>query len=534
MKYQSEVMKKLIVLIGCVSIMLSACQSNKYVFRKTYQSSNELIHNNVNKPNQHFLKVHMKNGDLYVFQKTWEIDENSNYINGFGQRFDYNRKPIDAGSFSIPIDSIAIFETNKKLDRTESGRVATLGILATLDVAFGVFCITTPKACFGSCPTFYTNPNVNFQDANAEGFSNAVVPALEYTDVDALRTHTSDSVFSLWMKNEALETHCVNSANLIAVPRIAGTTNLHGTNNNFYSCTETYQLTQASNSAGEMITSLLQKADLDEYRGETDSTDLSKKEEIILEFENMPANAQLGLQLTYRQSLLVTYLFYSMMGYMGDNISELFAELETNPDAMNRVNNGVKKLLGNIEVYSWNAEDENWIHQGYFYEEGPIARNLQVLPLSAKGEKIKLKLIVSKGFWRLDEVALTEIVSVQEPILIQPTAVLDKSEANTRQEQNLNDTTQYLISMPGDIWKIQYMMPNDGREYDLYLSSSGYYLEWMRSHWIKDKDLSKMYQMLYRPKQFLKSEAPTYKRYEDQMEEDFWNSRIDVNNFSYD
>jgi hypothetical protein len=528
-------MKYLAALAVLFALALSSCSSKKYVFRKTYQESTALMHDSILNKEKPFLKAHMKNGDLYVFSQAWTYNDERDVIEGYGQKFDFNRKPLDYGHFAISVDSIAIIETNKKLERTNEARIAGLAILAGVDAVIGLLCLTNPKACFGSCPTFYIRPHESFHDASAEGFSNAVVPAFEYTDVDALRaTAAGGSIFSLWMKNEALETHCVNTANLIAVPRPVGATILHGTDNNFYACSPVYGSTQATNGRGEEITSALKEADMQEYRSEADSTDLSKKEEILIEFDGIPENVQLGLKVTYRQSLLVSYLFYSVMGYMGDNISELFAELESNPKTMQRINNGVKKLLGNIEVFAWEEESRKYVHQGYFYEEGPIARNTQVLPLAVKGSHLKIKLIVTKGFWRLDEVALTQIISTQEPIFLNPTQVLDKAGKASAEVEKLNDSTKYLISLPGDVWELHYKLPEGETLYDVFLATRGYYLEWMREHWIKDKDLRQVYMMLYHPKKFLKSEAATYKANEQQMEEDFWNSRIDVKTFSYD
>lgn len=494
-----------------------------------------MLHDSIATKEKVFLKAHMKNGDLYVFTNAWRFNAEQDNVEGYAQKYDFNRKALDNGNFSLPVDSIAILETNKKLERTNEARITGLAVLAGVDAVIGVLCLINPKACFGSCPTFYVRPYESFHDASAEGFSNAVVPAFEYTDIDALRaTAAGGSTFSLWMKNEALETHCVNAANLIAVPRPKGANILHGTNNSFYACTKVFAPSSATNGLGEEITAAIRAADMQEYRGEADSTDLSTKEELHLEFDDIPENAQLGLKVTYRQSLLVSYLFYSVMGYMGDNISELFAELETNPKTMQRITDGVKRLLGNIEVFVWEEETGNYVHQGYFYEEGPIARNTQVLPLAAKGGQLKVKLVVTKGFWRLDEVVLTQIMSTQEPILLPPMQVLDKAGNPSAEVEKLNDSTQYLISMPGDVWELQYQLPTTDAEYDVFLSSRGYYLEWMREHWIKDKDLRQVYLMLYHPKKFLKSEAATYKANEQQMEEDFWNSRIDVKTFSYD
>jgi hypothetical protein len=63
--------------------------------------------------------------------------------------------------------------------------------------------------------------------------------------------------------------------------------------------------------------------------------------------------------------------------------------------------------------------------------------------------------------------------------------------------------------------------------------SKGYYLEWMRQHWLKDKNLIKLQQMVNNPYKFLKQEAKNYKQYETTMEQEFWNSKIDTKKYSY-
>jgi len=64
-----------------------------------------------------------------------------------------NRAIIAEGPLSVFIDSVAIFETN----RSPKERIAGMAIITALDALLGILCITTPKACFGSCPTFYFN-----------------------------------------------------------------------------------------------------------------------------------------------------------------------------------------------------------------------------------------------------------------------------------------------------------------------------------------------------------------------------------------
>ena len=121
---------------------------------------------------------------------------------------------------SIQIDSVAIFETNTKILDPEAKRIHELTILAAIDAALGLICVIVSKSCFGSCPTFYINSDDQFHYSDAEGFSNAIAPSMEYFDIDALNNPPiTASKFSITMKNEALETHCVNDVKLLAHSR---------------------------------------------------------------------------------------------------------------------------------------------------------------------------------------------------------------------------------------------------------------------------------------------------------------------------
>jgi hypothetical protein len=56
----------------------------------------------------------------------------------------------------------------------------------------------------------------------------------------------------------------------------------------------------------------------------------------------------------------------------------------------------------------------------------------------------------------------------------------------------------------------------------------------MRAHWLPEKNLLKLKQMFDYPHAYLKAEAAQYKRYEQQMELDFWNSKIETKTYSYE
>jgi hypothetical protein len=535
-KQTSQTMKKIIIYILTITTTIFGIQACKtYYFRSNYKDTNSLIHATNNIQTKPYLKAHLKNGDVCILRDSWIVDTVTNVLTGTGTKYNFNRIKISEGSISIPIDSVAIFETNKKIKNPEAGRIAALSILAGLDVIAGIICISNPKACFGSCPTFYINENDNFHYADAEGFSNAISPSLEYYDIDALDNKPLfQNTFSITMKNEALETHCVNDVKLLAYPRKKGERVYQSPTNDFYLCENNYSLTHASANEGD-ITTLLKNEDRQERFSFSDENNLSNKEEVFLSFNNVKNADKLGLVLNFRQTLMTTYFIYSAMGYMGDEVGDIFAKMEMNKETKEKLKGGIKKELGNIDIYLWNEQKNDWELQNGVYETGPIAINRQFIPLQhlSSSSKIKLKLVLNKGLWRIDYVALTNIKDKVKPIEITPTNILNKGKVDNTALLEIKNPEKYLISMPGSEYKFNFTLPSAVTDYELFLYSKGYYLEWMREHWLKDKDLLKLKQMVDNPKKYLMVESKNYKRYETTMEHEFWNSKIDTKTFSY-
>ncbi|HQW13082.1 MAG TPA: hypothetical protein PLP06_13115 [Saprospiraceae bacterium] len=513
-------------------IAIQACKT--YYFRSNYQDANTLLHDSQNMQTKLFLKAHLINGDVCILENTWEVDTNKNLVSGNGIRYDFNRVQTYQGNMAIPFDSVSIFETNKKIVKPEAGRIAALTILLAVNSVVGVYCIVVPKACFGSCPTFYINEKDDFHYADAEGFSNAIAPSMEYSDIDALNNKTlSDNSFSITMKNEALETHCLNEVKLLAYPRKKGERIYQSPDNNFYLCENNYSISSATGTEGD-LTSLLKYEDRQERFSPADGHNLSSKEEIYLDFEDVRNQNDLGLIVNFRQTLMTTYFIYSAMGYMGDEVGDIFAKMERSSETSDKLKNGIKKELGDIDVYLWNEQETTWELQGGIYETGPIAINRQILPLvnGSSNSKIKLKLVLNKGLWRIDYLSLTNVKEKVSPTEISPSSILNKGKIDNEARASLNKSGKYLISMPGSEYKFNFTLPEQNVDYELFLQSKGYYLEWMREHWIKDKDLLKLRQMVENPKKYLEVEANDFKRYEATMEDIFWSSKIDTKSFS--
>src|SRR5207247_6827969 len=103
---------------------------------------------------------------------------------GSGELLDPNRDGIRAGAVAAPLDSVALFETNVEVNELPP-------VISALAIVFGVTlaiiaigCALDPKACFGSCPTFYVT-EAGRPALVAEGFSSSVAPSLAATGIDA-------------------------------------------------------------------------------------------------------------------------------------------------------------------------------------------------------------------------------------------------------------------------------------------------------------------------------------------------------------
>ncbi|MCX6257485.1 MAG: hypothetical protein NTW49_06260, partial [Bacteroidia bacterium] len=378
------------------------------------------------------------------------------------------------------------------------------------------------------------NENDNFHHADAEGFSAAISPSYEYADIDALNNKTiTGTEFSITMKNEALETHCINEIKLLACPRKEGQRIYQSDKDEFYLCRNNYPLASARGDEGD-ISALLAYDDGQERFSPADENNLKSKEEIFLEFDHVNTSDQHGLIISFRQTLMTTYLIYNAIAYMGDEVGDVFAGIETSGSESGLIKKGILNELGKIDVYTLNNDKNNWEYQGGWYETGPIAMNHQILPLKFKEdqEHIKIKLVINKGYWRIDYLALTDIIEKTEPIEIQPSFVINKGKTNDKALALVTDPDHYLVSMPGDKYKFIFNLPSPQQDYELFLYSKGYYLEWMRNSWLHEKNKFKLWQMLHTPAAYLRHEAKKFKIYEHNMEQQFWDSKIETNQFS--
>ena len=467
-----------------------------------------------------YLKAHLASGDVIVLSDWTSTDGE---IRGTGRRLDANREVVEQGPLRVPVDSVLIFETNEVRGSPVSRGLA---IVTGASAALTAFCLTNTKACFGSCPTFYA-PTGDGEALLAEGFSSSISPVLEATDVDALAgAQPSDGRLEVRMTNEALETHVVRHADLLAVPKGPGGAWQTG-DGQFVTGGAPRAPTACTADDGDCLAAL-RAADGHERLTPADSTDLAARETLDLWFDVPPGDRH-GLVLTSRQSLLATFLFYQMLAYMGDDVGQWFAHLESEVRAAEARGEtlplGLMDRLGGIEVLVEDG-DGAWVMAGTVDEHGPLAtdRHLVRLPLLPPGPA-HVRLRLARGAWRLDAAEIVALGAPAEPVRIRPSLVRRDGAEDGAALRQLLEPESALVTLPGDAYTLVYDLPSGTDADALFLESRGYYLEWMRDEWLPETDPEAMLRLIADPGGALRQLAPRYKALEPSMEAAFWNSR---------
>jgi hypothetical protein len=462
------------------------------------------------------LKAHMKDGRLYVFA-SWSVNEQTRVVSGAGRLLDVSRQHEQAGPFVVAIADVALFETN--VPPRTSPALAPLAVVTGVSLGVTAACLINPKACFGSCPTFYVSDGER-EVLQAEGFSDSIAPMLEATDVDALyRAHPRDRAFRVRMTNEALETHVVKRVEVLSVPRPPGGRAFYAAGDGFYAATALHAATTCAAPEGDCADAL-RALDGKERSSPADDSNLATREELTLEFPETHAEA-LGLVIAARQTLLTTYLLYQGLAYLGTEATGALAELERNPAFASRVQEA-HRVLGAIEVLVPDAQGR-WRKAGEAFETGPLAvdAHLVRLPRLPPGNP-RVRLRLTKGDWRLDWVGIAELGPRLEATHLVPRAVSGRTDDGQTVSPHPGDT---IVTMPGDVYTFDFELPEHPERQELFLSSRGYYLEWIRQQWLAEESAARAALLLYTPALAMRWLAPDYKRQEAGMERLFWGSR---------
>ena len=475
------------------------------------------------------LKIHMKDGSLYLLDSL--INTKPDTVSGYGSYFDKyrdiiadNKKPAGPfiqPAFKIPLSKVALFETNniEGYDRN----VLAMTLVGIPQAFLSLYCIINPKSCFGSCPTFYAWDG-NDTVLMAEGFSSSILRSFEKQDIDMLyNAKVTGNNIKLRLTNEALETHVIRYADLLVFPRNKNERVFSLEDGGFTKVSEVQSPSLCIAPEGSCLEAVLNMDNRERY-SETDGENLATREQIELSFNDIP-EGELGLVVGSRQTFLTTFLFYQSLAYMGHTAGNFAASLESGNKNLQKKVDRVWDVLGGIEIFVLDSKGK-WIKAGELNEMGPIASDIHLLRLPDTGQKnLKVKLVLTKGLWRIDYLALAKVGPIVEPLKVSPVIESTNSPDIEKLTFLLTEPSEPLITLPGDSYSLSYSLPYEPDEYELFLCSKGYYIEWMREPWLAEQNLKKASLLFGFPGLFMKLAAKEFKTIEPTMEENFWKSR---------
>lgn len=434
------------------------------------------------------IKAHLADGSTVVFADGATVANGQ--LQGAGIVYDLTLTE-SARITSLDLDQIAAMESYQTVvDLANADMGKTVGVV--IGVAAGAAATAAlGSALFGSCPTLYIEAG-DHSVLQAESFSYSIAPIFEAADVDRIEPRlATGSPPVLEIRNEALETHYINSLALLQVghdldeaayPDPAGTPVVVG---------GSMLPLRAIDSTGRDVTRILDRSD-----GVIWETPLRRLEisgpgqhEDFLDLEvGHPAGAQeLAVVMRLRNTLLSTTLLYDVMlrgqgwhalDWMGRTLREPLAAL--NLVAWYRSRMGMRVTSFDGETYRL---------QAHIPDQGPIAwKELAVVvPASADGvTRLRLNFVVDN--WHVDWIEARPDWRPASVVRLQPREIRDTGNRPVNEALAVvSETDQsYLVTQPGARITAHFEAAESRADPSItYMASvQGYYLEWMRADWL--------------------------------------------------
>ncbi|MBY0489693.1 MAG: hypothetical protein K2R93_07600 [Gemmatimonadaceae bacterium] len=477
------------------------------------------------------LKIHYRSGALDVL-RSWDREGDS-VILGLARRWDAERRPLESVFVRVRLDTVALLETNAPLTVGSFGE-GVIDAFLVLGTVATVGCVSDPKSCFGSCPTFYLDANPAARPL-AEGFSSSIARRLEAHDVDDLQTsRAGGSLVPLLMRNEALESHAVRYVRLLAVPTPPQGEVFATPDGTIIGVQEVQTVSRCRNGLVDCVREVAAR-DAREWHTPTDSADLAAPDTVHVTFTAAPGTPV--LLMAARQAFVSTFVLYQTMATLGTTAGSWLAKLERGDPDARRPLDETNRLIGEIAIDVQDA-DGMWHPAGRYAEAGPIATDVQAIPLPPiarpRGAALQLRLRFARGNWRIGYLALGTLGDTLTPVVLDPRTATLETGATYRGARPprsdvrdiLVDTTRVLFTQPGDAVQLSYRLPTDASTYRLFIDSRGWYREWMRREWLAEENAALSAWVMTDPRAALRLLAPTFKAREAGFEQRFWNSRF--------
>jgi hypothetical protein len=466
-------------------------------------------------------RFHLRDGSL-VSARQWSADGATLTLQG--ERYDPERRVVARGEIRVLRDEVAVVETSGTGAQGNAGELALMGVLTVASVAASIGCAANPKACFGSCPTFYVSTPEGPR-LQAEGFSASIASTLEEDDLDDLPdARAQDGALTLTLRNEAYETHALRRVALWVADAPAGS--------EVYRAVDAEALhavgeTRAPEACDGAPCELLATRDAREWTPGSDGHDLAARGTLTLRFAPPHAPA-VGVVLTARNSLMSTFVMYHLLGLLGRSYGDFIARLEGVGPGAAPDPQAFARALGGVRIESRQG-DGAWRDEGTLPYVGPIARATRVARLRVTDPlaPLELRLTFARAHWRFDAVRAGPLTAEDLPVsVVEPEVVEAGARSIAEATRRLRGEGPRLVNLPGDDVALRFALPAPRGRRAYFLRSRGYYYEWMRTEWLREENVAQAELYLRDPHRALRELATPFRARESQMDAAFEASRF--------
>jgi hypothetical protein len=431
------------------------------------------------------VKAHLKDGSTVVFLQGASINGGS--LIGAGLQHDLTLSKATPVTV-VPLDAVAALETFRT--RASMPETVLITLLATAAAVVGASFLAV--AIFGSCPTVYSEDEQG-PLLEAETFSHSIARLLESRDLDRLRARADGAgTVRLEVRNEALETHYINHLQLLEVAHAPGQLAVPDADGRPVILGEIRPFATAVDRDGRDAAPALAAADGVVFQtspARLDAAAAGDLEDWIDLTTAGPLPPESALVFRLKNSLLSTVLFYDVMLAAAGHraVDWLGSDLEQISTAV-RLGRWVQRRLG-LRVSVW--RDGRYQEVARLPDAGPIAwrEASVVVPIASTEPHVRLRLSFTADHWRIDRGAIAHTVRRAEARIV-PVARITGADGRLDPGALAAVTSpdeRYLQTSPGQRFEVAFETGSSfpGAERTFFLSSQGYYTEWVRGEWLR-------------------------------------------------
>lgn len=440
-------------------------------------------------------KIHMQDGSVVLCEDGFKFLRDT--LHAYGIRYSLSRSDSSSGEWSVPLDSVVGLEyidTHIRGARVPAS--ALLGLTVSSELAIGSLFLL--KAIFGSCPTIYTSDSTGEQ-LQAECFSYSIGRKFKMDDIDRIHAiPSSQNSVSIRLKNEALETHYIDRFRLFYADHPTGTELFPTGTGEVLSTSRQQPPIRATNVEGRDILASVVRRDSLAYSCTTEEARrlLTDKHNDWIECEVVPPDgaSKMVITLRVRNSLENTVLLYDvMMRNQGLNALAWTDDVNNSLWYAWKLSRWYSEFSG---IHLLVEEDGSYSTAGNIFDTGPIAWKDVAIQSEVPDEAdtVKFRLSFLPDNWKIDWIGIS--FDEGKPVALRPATCVGVGGSNTPDAPETitaieNDDESYLVTYPGESRDLSFSCdPMDAAnkmQRSYFLQTSGYYVEWIRPEWVRDR-----------------------------------------------